>query len=578
MTGSGARAAIPGGGALRDALVVIALVLALTLPFLDKPVHVDDVYFLEVAAGILDHPWRPFDGAAGLEDVDYRVFAASGRCPETFSSMSHPPLVPYVLAAAAALSGGFVEPRLHAALLPFTLLAALACLSLARRFTRRPLAATLALVATPAFVLSAHSLMTDVPALALSLAGLALFVHGIDAGRRRQVLLAGFLVGLALVTRYSAALTLVVLVAYAVARRRFRPALMVLPGVAVVFGAWCWQNLATHGELHVLASSRHYAAFYAGRSFDLAASCRKAWSVLTALGGTAFAPGLLALGLSRGRLAPVAGAALAATAGLFVLRPAGFERLETYGIAGVLGVAACAALGAALLAAALARPAAGPSEPEPWFLRVWLGLALLGAVACLPFGAVRYLLPALPPLWLLLARQLDALDLPAGQAWRAAALAVGQALVLSLALALADQDLAQRYRAVALAARASSPTGTVWYVGEWGLRYYMDRAGARYLRSDDERPTTGDTIVRPEIAGLHDLAPGLRARVTPIQRLELLGRWPVRLLSFDAKAGFYSHHWGYLPWALSRAPLERVEVFEVQAPASPPVEPACASF
>ena len=569
-------AAQPGGW-WRDALVAAAFTLALTVPFVGKPVQVDDAYFLEVAAGIRDHPTRPYDGAAGLEDADYRVFAARGSCPETFSSMSHPPLLPYVLAAVAALAGGFAEASLHAALLPFAVLAALACLSLARRFTRRPLVATLGLVTGPAFVLSAQSLMTDLPALALSLAGLACFVRGVDARRRRELVLAGLLVGLALVTRYSAALMLVVLLAYAGARGRVRLALPALLGAALVFGAWCCQNLVAHGQLHLVASSRHYAAFYAGQSFDLPGLVGKAWSALAGLGGTAFAPALLALGLCRGRLAPFAGAGLAWAASLFVLLPTGFERLETYGIAAVLGVAACTALGAVLAAAALARPAATGGDADLLFLRAWFGLSLLGAVACLPFGAVRYLLPALPPLLLLLTRGLDGLGLPPARAWRVAALAVGQGLALSVALALADQDLAERYRAVALAARASSPNGSVWYVGEWGFRYYMERAGARYLRSDDERPTTGDVIVRPEIAGLHDLAPGVRARATPIQRLELLGRWPIRLLSFDAKAGFYSNHWGYLPWAISRAPLERIEVFEVKERAPAPVAAACAS-
>jgi hypothetical protein len=72
---------------------------------------------------------------------------------------------------------------------------------------------------------------------------------------------------------------------------------------------------------------------------------------------------------------------------------------------------------------------------------------------------------------------------------------------------------------------------------------------------------------------MHEMSPGLRARAMRIQEMATPSRFPVRLMSFDAKAGYYSHHWGYLPWAPSRAPLETFEVFEVRAPA-PPAQPA----
>jgi hypothetical protein len=49
-----------------------------------------------------------------------------------------------------------------------------------------------------------------------------------------------------------------------------------------------------------------------------------------------------------------------------------------------------------------------------------------------------------------------------------------------------------------------------------------------------------------------------------------------RLMGF--LIGYYSQHWGFPPFALSRAPIERAEIFEARAPA-PAIEPkACASF
>jgi hypothetical protein len=157
-------------------------------------------------------------------------------------------------------------------------------------------------------------------------------------------------------------------------------------------------------------------------------------------------------------------------------------------------------------------------------------------------------------------------------------LAVAQGLVLGGVLSLADGEQADRYRKVAASTRQSYPDRTVWFVGEWGFRYYMGEVGGRYLRSADDAPQPGDIIVRPFLAGMHEMSVNVRRRAVLLQEIELQSRWPIRLMSFDANAGYYSHHWGYLPWAFSRAPLERIEIFEVRDPAGIRVEAAtCAS-
>jgi hypothetical protein len=557
----------------RDLAIVAGVILALTLPFLGKPVHVDDVYFIEVAQNILRNPLRPFAGAVGLEDIDYRVFAASGRCPSTFPSMSHPPLVPYVIALAAALARGFSEPWLHLAFVPFAVMAGLAMCSLARRFTHDPLAATLLLVSSPVFIMSSHSLMTDMPAFALALGGLALFVRGIDEDDRGRVLAGGLLTGLAVTARYSAVLMVAVLLGYAATQGKLRKGLPALAGAALAPAAWSIQNLVANGELHLLASTRHYRLFYAGQAFDGWGLVKKMLGDLSDLGGTAFAAAsLLALTAARRRLVVFALAAISAAA-VFALHPRAIERLPDYSAWQAASVAGCFGLGVLLLAEAVWTRTASGDEA---FLVGWLLLALAGAIVLLPFGSARYLLPALAPLWLLLARRMET-GLDASRRRRAVALVAAQGVALAVLLALADSDQAARYRSLARSVRASYPDRKVWFVGEWGFRYYMGQVGAQYLSSVDDRPQTGDIIVRPYEAGMHEMSEGVRARSVAVQEIPLLGRWPVRLMSFEARAGYYSHHWGYLPWALSRAPLERVEIFEVRAPAPRAKAETCAS-
>jgi hypothetical protein len=159
----------------------------------------------------------------------------------------------------------------------------------------------------------------------------------------------------------------------------------------------------------------------------------------------------------------------------------------------------------------------------------------------------------------------------------AGVLAVGQGLLLGTLLSLADSEYADCYRQLATSVRANYPNRTIWFVGEWGFRQYMWAVGGRYLRSSDDTPRPGDIIVRPSIAGMHEMSASVRQRAEPLAEIDLSGRWPMRVMSFEAKAGYYSQHWGFLPFAFSRAPLEHVQLFEVRAPA-PVAEPTtCAS-
>ena len=114
----------------REELPVLLAVLLLTLPWLSRPFHIDDGAFVRLAQNVLAHPADPFHGSVALDDRDVSVFVAVGRSPNTFEAMSHPPLVPYVLAAAMVV-GARSEWALHLAFLVFPLGATVAALSLA---------------------------------------------------------------------------------------------------------------------------------------------------------------------------------------------------------------------------------------------------------------------------------------------------------------------------------------------------------------------------------------------------------------------------------------------------------------
>ena len=561
--------------------IVLGVVVLTVIPFATKAMHIDDVYFLEVADTILNDPLRPFAGAVALEDNDYNIFARAGRCPNTFESMSHPPLVPYLMAFVAWLAGGFRELPLHLAFSLFAITASVAMYDLARRFTSAALVTTLLLVSSPVFAISAQGLMTDMPALALSLVALALFIRGVDGQRRALVLLSGTLAGLAILTRYSALLVLPLLLVYAFLHRRVREAWPALLGGGAVALLWALQNLALHGELHVAASARHYRLFFADGGLGWVGLLNKTLGDLSGLGGTSFAAAVALLATSSRRRVLSFVIAFSLAAVVFLVQPHGVERLNLYSSPEIIAVAASFACGALLLVEALSRSnretVAGDAGRDARFLVVWLVMSVAGALLLLPFGTVRYMLPVLPPLCILLVSRFWDRDTVPAWTRLATGVVVVQGLVLGLALAVADEDLAGSYRDVAERVRATHPDRTLWFVGEWGFRHYMSRVGGRYLTSTSDSPAPGDIVVRPFVAGMHAMSPSLLARTSLLEQRPLESRWPIRVMNFEAKAGYYSHHWGYLPWAFSRAPLDVVDIFEVRSPAPLARSVPCAS-
>jgi hypothetical protein len=550
-------------GAARAGAILAVLVAALSVPFWGKAFHVDDPFFIAVAENVLRDPLRPFGGTVALDDTDHRVFDRAGAAPNTFETLSHPPLVPYAIAAASLPAGGIHERSQHAAFLAFSGLAAWAQYRLARRFTSAPLWAAVAFAACPPVVLAGHGLMTDLPALALALAAIALFVEGLDLEDDRRLLLAGVLAAAAVLTRYVWLGVVPLVGVWAVTRPRRGRAWVALLPFALVLAAWLVQNRAVHGAFHLTAGARHYAQYYEGRYLTTDDVGRRALSDLAALGGTLLPLAAFVAVRDRSRRALFRLTACAALAAALVHAASRvLPELADYGPSEAAALALF--VGAALLL--LASAAAAARDAEGRWLLAWLAGGLACTVVLLPFGAARYLLPVLPPLLLLCARPPEGGSAPAAGAgaWTAAA-ATG---ALALALAAADRQYADAYRAFAQDHLQAPGGARVWFIGDWGFRLYMERAGHRYLLSTSQAPVEGDLVIRPQIAGLHEMAPGLAARTERLATVEVPGGWPIRLMSHDARAGYYSHGWGLLPFAFSRAPLERFDVFRVARPGS----------
>jgi len=235
----------------RQLLLVLALVVLLRLPFLNQAVQGDDDIYLTIAEHALIDPLHPTHAPYVFRGVEVDL-----------RGQPHPPLDSWVLAGLIAIFGDVKEVPFHAFYILFSLIAAAAMWSLARRFSPQPLWATLLFIAVPAFVVNGNSFETDLPFLAFWMASLALFVN--------HPLWSILPMALAAMTSYQTVFLIPILAVYAWLFDRRNPirwAVIFTP--AVVAGDWqIFERLST-GALPAQVLGR-YLAEYQGVSTKLA--------------------------------------------------------------------------------------------------------------------------------------------------------------------------------------------------------------------------------------------------------------------------------------------------------------------
>ena len=177
---------------MRPILLILGFIVLLRAPFLNQPIQGDDIYYLAGAEHAQIDPLHPNHARYVFlgETVDMR-------------GHPHPPFNAWFLAALLALTGGIREVPYHADYMLFSAIAALSMWSLARRYTPRPLPATLLFVVTPAFVVCGTSLESDLTLLAFWMASAALFIEAADKRSGLLALTAALALLMAVMTGYQ---------------------------------------------------------------------------------------------------------------------------------------------------------------------------------------------------------------------------------------------------------------------------------------------------------------------------------------------------------------------------------------
>jgi len=195
---------------------------------------------------------------------------------------------------------------------------------------------------------------------------------------------------------------------------------------------------------------------------------------------------------------------------------------------------------------------------ENKFLSIWFLLFFLAIVIIMPLGTARYLLPCLLPIVVVMIKDLESYT----RNWEKAGIA---AVVVTLCFAIftsaGDYKFAEANKKFAEDFSKKYTNNNVWYSGEFGFGWYMERKGFKYLLLDNNLHK-GAIIVIPSYSW-PIVRNDLKTKMQLIDTFTYNTKIPVRLINHSINAGFYVHYDGILPFVFSTKNLEKFSIYKV---------------
>jgi hypothetical protein len=484
-----------------------------------------------LAQSALTHPLYP-------QDTPWLYF---GTWYSNAADHTHPPLGEYHLALLYKILGHFSETSfriLFAA--PYAILAVLGFYGLAARWVSHPFWVSLLFAACPPFFVMAPTLMMDLPSMGCLLMGLRIFFSA--RNRNAPLVTSALLLTGALGMAYTVAIPIGALAMWCFHERRTVREKLATIVPFLVLGLWLISMTLHFGEFPLRSTMR-----YALSQFR---PVHNVTAAISFLGGLAMFP--WSIGVLRRQSRALLGVSIvcAALPVFWIAWPTQLGRVLYF---------VMASWGAILIFSILWLTAVKLREWRDWdslFLSAWFFLSMIFFVFAADMMTARYLLLYLPPVYLLLLREVSVASLKR---------ALGPTIALSLCIAIADYRMADGYRTWV---DNNIPTVTaagyrVWSATESGLRFYLARNGAQELASEDVRPRGTDLVIQHSNLFRYSLAPELATMLVEVKEFELQDWFPVRTFNPNAGAGFHDSRVGLIPFTFSVRPLDRIRMAQV---------------
>lgn len=535
---------------IRDLSILVITVLLLTVPFINMAFHWDDRDFIEQARVAAKDPLK----------FHFEDYSARGQFIKKYP-FRHPPLTSWYLGPILRV-GGESEPLLHSAYLIFPLIATVSMYFLSRRFTRRPLVTTLLFIFTPGFLVMSHTLMGNLPGVSFWLLASALFIWGLDRCDWKLLSASGLATAASILIFAQGITILPILFIYAALNRKINLrvfAAFLIP--AIIYASWRYYFSSRYGRPPAISYR-----------VDISSE-NQLRSVFVFIGGSIIFPLALIITFLRRKLDFLVAFALVPP----LVTWASFYIMAKDDLSVLVGVqlAILAVAGYCILYGMFSRSVAEAWEflkdrkapTDTIFLMVWFlsVAAMYAGTTTVPFVAVRHMLPLFAPVILVFMRETESLW-HNGEGLRKTFILITLVLTLAggLSVSIADYRLAGVYRSVAQQAGqeyADSPV-KVWSLGEFGMRYYMEKEGFEYLGvKSTAKP--GDVVYYSEVNGRGVVAPLPEGYYKTLSRWDVEDEFPLRSMNPWSGAGFYGNLMGPLPFNFGTGKLDEISINEL---------------
>ena len=539
-------------------LAIICLTTLLCLiPFLNKPLHIDDPLFVWIGDYIKAHPFDP-----------YRLHVNWNGTEMQMSQITkNPPLASYYLAL-TALVAGQSETAYHLGFLLLALSASVGTYFLARLLCREPLIAALVSLLTPVYLVSASTLMCDVMMLSFWIWATFAWIKGLDTSKKSLLFISAILITGAAFSKYYGIALIPLLAIYSFARKEKTVSWIVyllMPITAVT-----WYNTATYtlyGKALTIDAGSFTSQYKVGSPVSW---LRKGLIDLNFTGGCLGSIIFLMPFLwTKRTISTFALIALPLSSLLLLADPMGLlNSLKTsIGFPLLLQTFLMTIAGLGLLSLAVADYRRN-KDAQSLLLLLWVvgTFAFAGFFNWTING--RSILPMVPAIGILTARRLRQRfdEKTHNRIKKYIFWSLLPAAALSIAVTFADYRLAGTTETAAakLTQKYQSIPGTLWFQGHWGFQYYMEKYGAKALDGARSELQAGDIIIVPANNTVSFDLP--MDKVTPIGITEIAScRW-ISTMSPYVHSGFYSSIWGALPFFIGPVPLEKYYEVTVVSP------------
>jgi len=487
-------------------ITVIFSAVVLTVLNAIKPIHMDDNVYIAYGKEFIDHPLKPYDFNFGSPN-----FISANQ-------LLVPPVLPYYLGVGIKILGN--NPILFKIwLFPFALTLSVSLCFLYRRFALGYEIQLLWFTVLSPAILPGFNCMLEIPVLALGITAIVLAFESIESSSNSLIFLTGVILGLAIQTKYTGLITLVVILSLFLIKHKIFKGFIVIVIALLVFLSWEIFINYSQGQSHFIIHLGQRKGNFIRRCLHLILP------LLTQVGGIAVAVALIGLVACRAKVRITYLFVILISVGFISLAliPTNLLTLKdsqsgrNWLTISTILYGLMAAFVWSIMGIVIFKLLSSNSKAEvqnysvhdrdiDWFLFIWLVIEIVGYFTLSPFPAVRRVIGITLVFLFLAARLLTKTNLVQQDSQRILRPVIYFGVGLGILFYSVDFFDAHAARQISyeIKKRDWNPTNdsTKWHLTWWGLNYYADQQGLNQLRINQTIPKKGDIILVHKIEEL----------------------------------------------------------------------------